>query len=191
MSELTFQLKRLVMEYRLKPVRVIVVKDLGKVVVDGVEYTLNKGIEIEVPQWLADVLEDMSIANSAERSLDIEDIARVHFSTLSARTAAELEPLPKDFYLEALRYIEKISQRAQKELNISLLEEQQKAIRYLLEIIDKRLSLILQGIRSPLSIAEISSKMTPEELLLVNTLREKLDEWRQFVSPKIDIPTRT
>lgn len=188
MNKIALQLKKLAIEYRLRPIRVMVVKDYGTITVDGVEYTLSKGAEIEVPRWLADVLEEMGVANPVERGLDIEDITRVHFSTLNARTPAELEPLPRDFYLEALRYIERLSARVKKEFDASLLEEQQKAMRYLLEIIDRRLTLILQSIRSPTSIAEISSKLSPEELVLLNSLRESLETWQKSLSPRLVSP---
>ncbi len=188
MDKIGLQLRKLAIEYRLRPIRVMVVKDYGRITIDGAEYTLNKGAEIEVPRWLADILEEMGVANPVERGLDIEDITRVHFSTLNARTPAELEPLPRDFYMEALRYIERLSVRIKREFNASLLEEQQKAVRYLLEIIDRRLTLILQSIRSPASIAEISSKLSPEELVLLNSLKESLEIWQKFLSPRLVSP---
>ncbi len=170
-------------EYMLKPVRVMVTRDYGELVIDGEAIQLQKGVEAELPYWLAKIFENKGVANTLESAITIEDIARVHFSVVSARTPADLEPLPRNFYLEALRYIKRLDEEIRRNFNAELLEEKQKAIQYLLEIIDKRLLLILQSMRSPTSLAEISSKLSEEEAILMEELRRILDLWKKKLSP--------
>jgi len=181
--ELLLRLKLIKYRFWTKQVRVMVVKDSRSLRVDGDEITLQKGVEIETPLWLAKILARNNIVNIIETSITIEDIARVHFSVVSARTPADLEPLPRNFYLEATRYIEQLEETIRKEFKAELLEEKQKAIQYLLEIIDKRLLLILQSMRSPTAIAEISSKLSEEEAILLNELKKDIELWRRNIVP--------
>ncbi len=171
-------------EYMLKPVRIMVVKDYGNVHIDGTEYPLHKGVELEVPLWLAELLVSQGVANVVETPLSIEDIARVHFTTVSARTPAELEPLPRNFYQEAKRFIKQLDEEIRREFNAALLEEKQKAIQYLLEIIDRRLTLIMQSIRSPTTVAEISSKLSQEESALLEEIRDDVEKWKRTLTPR-------
>lgn len=177
------RLRLVAFKHKLRNTRVMVLRQLGELVVDGERLSLEKGVEIEIPLWLATLFTEKEYTNMVEQPITIEDIARVHFSTVSARTPADLEPLPKGFYLEALRYIESLDRQIRREFNAMLLEERQKATQYLLEIIDKRLLLILQSMRSPTSLAEISSKLTEEESILLEELRDDIESWRKALAP--------
>jgi DNA replication factor GINS len=182
-SELAFRMKLIEYEYMLKRVRVMVVRDAGEIIVDNETIPLQKGVEIEIPLWLAQVLEKEGLVNPIEPPMSIEDIARVHFSVISARTPADLEPLPKNFYLETMRYIKMLDEQIRKEFRAELLEEKQKAVQYVLEIMDRRLLLILQSMRSPTSLAEISSKLSEEEAVLLEELRSDIETWRSRLMP--------
>lgn len=182
-SWLETALELLGLEYEAKPVRVLVLKDLGSMVIDGVEHVLPKGSEAELPRWAARVLEEAGLVERTETEITIEDMTRVHFSVMSARSPAELEQLPRDFYREALEYIMRLRERVRREFNVALLEEQQRAQQYLLEIIDRRLSLILQSVRSPTALAEISGKLAPEEATLLDEIRRDIDAWKKALSP--------
>lgn len=177
------KLRLVAFRHRLRSTRVMVLRELGEINIDGEKLSLEKGVEIEVPLWLATLLTEKGYVNIVEQPITIEDIARVHFSTVSAKTPADLEPLPKGFYLEALRYIESLDKQIRREFNAMLLEERQKATQYLLEIIDKRLLLILQSMRSPTSLAEISSKLTDEESILLEELRDDVEKWKKALAP--------
>ncbi|ALL01681.1 GINS complex protein [Pyrodictium delaneyi] len=183
-SKLELLLKISEMEYKLRPVRVMIVRDDKPLTLDGQRIELQKGIEIEVPYWLARALTHEGIAEVTESPINIEDIARVHFSVLSARTPAELEPLPQNFYQDVKEFIRSLEDRVRRELNPILLEEKQKALQYLLEIVDKRLLIMLQSLRSPTSMAEISSKLAPEESALLDTLYKTIELWRRHLLPR-------
>ncbi len=55
---------------------------------------------------------------------------------------------------------------------------------YLVDIVDKRLTMILQSLRSPTSIAELSSRLAPEETLLLTYFSQVLREWKNKILPK-------
>jgi DNA replication factor GINS len=180
--EIVLELARL--EYLLRPIRLAVTKDYGVLKVDGLTIELHKGIEIEVPYWLAKAIESLDVGKLTETPITLEDIARIHYTTLSARTPAELEPLPPYFYQEARDYLEALDERIRKELNPSLLEEKQKALQYLIEIVEKRLTMIIHSLRSPTSVAELYSKLTPEEQAILKSLQQLLETWRANILPQ-------
>ena len=132
------------LSYKLERVRVMVVKDYGSLEIDGVVYELRRGTEIELPRWIAEVLEEAGIVEVLETGLGLEDIARIHFSTHSVKSMRELERLPENFYIQAKEYLRELEARIRRELNTTLLEEKQKAELYLVEIINRRLGMILQ-----------------------------------------------
>ncbi len=181
--ELLLRLKLIAYRFSIRPIRVMILKDTKSLKIDGESYTLQKGIEAEIPLWAAKALEEYGVAGQVESNITIEDIARVHFAVVSARTPADLEPLPRSFYLEAIRYIKELDEKIRREFRAELLEEKQKAIQYLLEIVDKRLLLMLQSMRSPTTLAEISSKLSEEEIVLLQELRDDIEAWRRLVVP--------
>ena len=172
------------LSYKLERVRVMVVKDYGSLEIDGAVYELRRGTEIELPRWIAEVLEEAGIVEVLETGLSLEDIARIHFSTHSVKSMRELERLPENFYIQAKEYLRELEARIRRELNTTLLEEKQKAELYLVEIINRRLGMILQVLRSPASLAEIYEKFAEEEKLLADALRGLIEEWREKVFGK-------
>ncbi len=177
------RLEALRVRYELKPVRVMVVKEVGRIVVDGVEYELRKGTEIEIPRWLARVLAAKGLVELLESPLTLDDIARAHFMVTEAHSLADTPSLPEDFYLRALDYLEQLEEALRRSPEPQLLEEKSKAELYLEEIISRRLWTILQLLRSPAARAEVYEKLSPEEKVLHDTLHEEIEEWRRWVSP--------
>lgn len=173
------------LSYKLKPVRVMVVKDYGSLEIDGVMYELRRGTEVEIPRWIAEVLEEIGVVEILETGLSLEDIARIHFSTHSVKSMRELERLPENFYIQAKEYLKELETRIRRELNPMLLEEKQKAELYLVEIVNRRLNMIIQVLRSPASLAEIYEKFSEEEKLLADALRGLIEEWRKKVFGKL------
>ncbi|ABM80753.1 hypothetical protein [Hyperthermus butylicus] len=184
LHELDVRLRIAELEYLLRPVRVAITRDHGTVTIDGVHVELQKGIEVELPYWLSRAIEEEELGKLSETPMSLEDIARIHFTTLSTRTPADLEQLPQYFYQEAKEYIKLLDERVRRELNPALLEEKQKAQQYLLEIADKRLLIILQSLRSPTNIAELYSKLSPEEQTILQLLQKALERWRELVLPR-------
>jgi len=172
------------LSYKLKPVRVMVVKDYGSLEIDGATYELRRGTEVEIPRWIAEVLEEAGVVEVLETGLGLEDIARIHFSTHSVKSVRELERLPENFYMQAKEYLRELDARIRRELNPILLEEKQKAELYLVEIIGRRLSMIVQVLRSFASLVEVYERFSEEEKLLADVLRGLIEEWRKKVFGK-------
>ncbi len=179
--ELRLKLSRL--EYEVKPVRVMVVRDAGKMLIDGLELELRKGTEVEVPRWLARVLANKGVVELVESRIGLEDIARVHFSVYNARTPSETPELPTDFYWQVHDYIAELTERVRRELNPVLLDEKQKAVMFTAEIAGKRVTQILQVLRSTAAMVELSAKLSPEERALLDTMRELLEKWMKTIVP--------
>ncbi len=183
-STVELYLKAQNLYYEVKPTRVMVVKDFGRITVDGFTMELQKGTEIELPRWVARILSEDGIAEIVETGIGIEDIARIHFTVVSAKNPAELEPLPKDFYKQVIEYLDGLEKRIRAEFNPALLEEKQRILIYLAEILNKRLTLILTALRSPTAIAELSTKLSDEERILLEILHKVLETWRLNMTPK-------
>jgi len=164
-----------------KKVRVMVLKDLGNVRADGEVYELRKGTEVELPRWLARTLQQQGIVKILETPLTIDDIARVHFNVFNARSLRELEAVPEYFYLQVQEYLEELSRRIREEFNAALLDERRKAELYMLEIVSRRITALLQALRSPAAVAEISSKLSMEERVLADAMKSLLDDWLKTV----------
>jgi len=183
-SRLDIMLELVELEYMLRPVRTMIIRDADTIEIDGLKVELKKGVETELPYWLARQLASKDMAKLIETPISLEDIARLHFSVISAKTPSDLEPLPQYFYQEAKTVIQDLEERARKELNPALFEESQKMMQYLVDIIDKRLTMILQSLRSPTTIAELSSRLAPEEATLLSHLNTVLRKWKEKVLPR-------
>ncbi len=181
-EKLSLLLALLDKEYLAKPVRVAVVKDKGRIHVDGVELELRKGIELELPRWLAMVLSDKGIVQSLEQPITINDIARMHFSVVSAHTPAELDPIPQYFYKQVREYYHSLDKRIRESFDASLLEEKNKAATYIAGIVSKRVTLLLHILRSPSTLTEIYPRLAPEEKVLLDALKDILEKWKHEVS---------
>ncbi len=178
------QLARLA--YEASMVRVMVLRDEGLLSAGGRTYELRKGTEIELPRWLAQLLADRGVVEIIETPLTLEDIARIHFETMTVKTVGELEPLPRDFYQQVADYVKTLDTRVRREFNAVLLEEKQKAIMYAAEVAAKRLNMMLQVLRTPTAMGELYAKLTNEEQILMDILSTALDEWRKRMNKLIE-----
>ncbi len=183
MLELRRILEVLRARYETRPVRVMVVKDVGKIVVDGVEIELRKGTEVEIPRWMARVLAAEGYVELLESPLTLDDIARVHFMVTEARSLVDTPPLPEEFYHRVREYLERLEEELRRSPSTQILEEKEKAELYLDEIISRRLWTILQLLRATGARAEVYEKLSPEEKLLHDTLQRVIEEWLSTVSP--------
>ena len=169
--------------YELRPVRVMVVRDAGRIRVDGVEYELRKGTEVEIPRWMARVLAERGIVEPLESPMTLDDVARVHYMVTEAQSLADTPSLPEDFYLRARDYLESLRRELRRRPDPQLLDELGKAEVYLEEIVTKRLWTVLQLLRSPSARAEVYERLSSEEKALHDTLHEAIEEWRKRISP--------
>ncbi|AEM38241.1 hypothetical protein Pyrfu_0369 [Pyrolobus fumarii 1A] len=183
MPSLEAKLEALRIRYETRPVRVMVVKEVGKIVIDGVEIELRKGTEIEVPRWIAKVLEEKGIVEPLESPMSLDDIARVHFIVTEARSLADTPSLPEDFYFRAADYLRRLETELRRRPEPQLLEEKSKAELYFEEIVSRRLWTILQLLRSPGARAEVYEKLSPEEKTLHDDLLARIEEWKRRVAP--------
>ncbi len=183
MHELKRVLELLRARYELKPVRVMVVKDVGKLVIDGVELELRKGTEVEVPRWVARILASQGYVEILESPLTLDDIARVHFMVTETRSLVDTPSLPEDFYQRAREYFDRLEELLRRNPSAQLLEEKEKAELYFEEILSRRFWTILQLLRATGARAEVYERLSPEEKILHDTLQEVIEEWLASISP--------
>jgi DNA replication factor GINS len=180
--DLRLQLAEL--EYLTEAVRVIVLKNLPPVTIDGTTYDLRKGVELEMPRWLAEVLQAEGVVEKSGLEISLEDAARVHFSAMNMRSPSDLEPLPRHFYVSLKKQIERLDRAIRERPTISDIELRHKLVQYLSEIVERRLMMILYSIRSPAVLAELSSRLSPEEQFIQQLVYRSIEAWRERILPK-------
>ncbi len=164
-------------EYFEKPVRILVLRD-RRITLPSGALELRKGEEIDVPRRVALALVDEGVAEIRDQGLSLEELARIHFTETNTRSPLEIPRLPRDFYMQAREYLERLDERLSAKVDPEAYEERRKAERFIYEIVAHRLGLILrllQGGRKP---GEIADRLLPEEQALYEALQEVLNEWR-------------
>ncbi|MET1128077.1 MAG: hypothetical protein ABWW70_02020 [Thermoproteota archaeon] len=180
--DLRLQLAEL--EYLTEAVRVIVLRNLPPVTIDGTTYDLRKGVELEMPRWLAEILQAEGVVEKSGLEISLEDAARVHFSAMNMRSPSDLEPLPRHFYVSLKKQIERLDRAIRERPTISDIELRHKLVQFLSEIVERRLMMILYSIRSPAVLAELSSRLSPEEQLIQQLVYRSIEVWRERILPK-------
>jgi hypothetical protein len=157
--------------FLFSPVKVEVLSDLD----DGIlnKYGLKnvkKGDTIEVPLWVAETLEDLGLGKSVEEGFELELFRILNREKLQGQY--KLSPIKSDFYLKLRRYLIKLGKNASNEAF-------NKIHIYAQDLITLRLNKIISLAISASNIDQISSSMTPEELVLYREVRELVTLWKR------------
>lgn len=183
MGSVAERLKLLRYSYAANAVKVMVLRDAGSVRIGEDSLTLAKGTEVELPRWAAVRLSELGIAKFKEEPLTIEDVARVHYNEMNVRSPMQLGKLPEGFYQRARDYISQLERGLKETADPALFREKMRAEVMLKEIIEKRISMIMQLVMSSNAAVHVIERLTPEERVLYNELRTAVEEWKALVAP--------
>ncbi len=181
--EISYLIDGIELSYLLSPTKVTVLRSLGKVPF-AEEYSLTRGIEAEIPRWLAEVLEKMGFVEiSPDEKLRLENLARAKMverdmERRGLRAIAKLHPY---FYTMAKSLMRTLEHRAKESLDLSVLKELDMMKTSLYEILKLRLGKILDAALMGTLSHELLENMTLEERVLFKLIASIIKSWHRII----------
>lgn len=168
-EELRRALRCVEMEYKNSLEEVILLKDIQKLILpSGVFSNLKAGSSLRIYHWVAKKLFEKELAKPAEDLLDIKTILQLRWKEKS--NPAELQPLPRYFYLKV--------KRLTSESGLELLM-------HLKDIYSLRLAKIMSFAAKRIPVSMVRN-LTVEEEVFYEQLLELVNTWHEFVEVKGD-----
>ncbi len=182
MDKMTTRLTLLEKAYENTMTKVIALKSIDRMVLpDGTVITAQRGDKIEIPRWMARVLEDEKTVSILWDDVSIEDVIRIHYREMQRVSLKDIEQLPDNFYWLVRDYLANLDRRIRENPEPQLIEEKRRMHDYLNEIVDKRLQTIALSSLDEKMSSQISARLTPEEQVLLDELRNLIREWRSKI----------
>ncbi len=145
----------------LEKLHYIKVEPKKDISLDGMDIKLFKGVEAEVPRWLADKLEEKGFI--VKKKIDPKIISELYYKEKVSITPLEIPPYTYSLIREILKSSPKDS----------LIRRDSLAL------VNRRISKIMSYIRTSLTLRtnKTPKNLLLEELILYNALKIVLDEW--------------
>lgn len=158
---------------KLRPVKVAVLKDLGRVPVDGEITNIAKGQETELPRWLGEVLSKLNYVELRHQQLSIDDVSR-HLVGERRLSKSSLTKLRDDFYSQARELLAMAKSSltdVDSAIGIVRLESN------LRDLIRLRVSKIVGTALIGAKVEKFEDNLTLEEAVLFKLLSEMISLW--------------
>ena len=162
--------------YRMANVKVLVKKALQPAEMGT--YMLpeaSEGTVIEIPRWVANILKSMGAVEPQEDGIDDDLFRAVTRERVHANL--QLNPVREDFYLRVREYLRILKDKA--ETNSMSRQEYDRAMISAHDLITMRIGKILQLSALSSIPSDVFTKITPEERMLFEKVRELVSEWRR------------
>lgn len=166
--------------YDLMSVRTVVLKDLGKVPVDGDVVSISRGQEVELPRWLARALSELGVIEFRYSLLTPDDVSKYLISE-KGMSRSSLTRLKEGFYHEARELIGRVkasSVDADSAIAAIRLESN------LRDLIRLRVNKITNATVLGTKVEGFEENLTIEELLLYRLLNSLLSSWLNRLLPR-------
>ncbi|MEB3850965.1 MAG: DNA replication complex GINS family protein [Desulfurococcales archaeon] len=177
-GSLELRLRLIVMDYEMRPVRVLALKDIGPLPLPQGIVNIRRGDELEMPRWQARILSEEGAVEIRERALDIDTINMYHYREKRGQAANQLQGLPQDFYMAARDLIVKLNEMIRESPSTMLIRDREVLEKNLIDLAETRLSKIIR-----LAVSggeEFKERMTPEEGIVYDRLRGVVEAWRRY-----------
>ncbi len=166
-------LKEVEFEYMNAYCKVVLLKDVPRLEVPGaVMENLKQGNVLQLRRWVANKLVEAGIAKWAETTIDLNYLSQLLWKE---KNIAEIQELPKYFYMEVKSLIEETSKTNK--------EKADEIRRKLMDIISLRLLKLFSYAAKRVKLAT-SDRMTSEENILFELVMRLINEWVYHVCPK-------
>jgi hypothetical protein len=165
-------------EFENSKVKVVVVRDSHELDFgDRKIGPFKNGEEIEVSEWIAEILVDQSIAEFRDQDiLDLATLSKIHWKE-TIPTSRQLPHLNPNFYCELRRLIKRLSKDSK--IDATKLKNYEKAVSLSKDIINCRLRKIASLAASPGTAHDVIQGMAREEKTLYKTLSSILADWNK------------
>ncbi|MEM0361572.1 MAG: hypothetical protein QXH57_04405 [Sulfolobales archaeon] len=167
--------------YDLRNVKAVVLKDLGKVPIDGDVVTVSKGQEVELPRWLARTLSELGVVEFREPPITSDDIGKYLISEKSMGKTS-LTKLREDFYHEVKELLSRIKTSSIDADSAIAAIRLESNIRDLIRL---RINKIVNVTVLHARLERFEENLTLEELLLHRLLNDLLTSWLNQLSAKV------
>lgn len=167
------ELELLELAYELRPVRVAVLRSLGRV--PGADVPLERGVEALLPRWLARALERLGYVEVLSREPGPHDLSRLRFAHRNRDQPPALEDL---FFVAARRGLEDAERRAREGADYALASAVERARRDLYEVFRLRLAAVLRAVQLG-GVSAVAGRLALEERVLAQALARLVEEWRR------------
>jgi hypothetical protein len=133
---------------------------------------MKEGSSIDVPRWVAEILEEEGYVERSEESIEAELYRAVQREKLQG--ASQLSPIKGDFYLKLGRYLKMLKKKGPEDLHY------QKVLAASNSLLTMRLvkMVTLAGYTSQ---PEPHALLSPEELALFREIKNLVQAWRDYV----------
>jgi len=176
---LASKLKLLKLDYNVRRVRVIFLRDYPKLPTPSGLIDARRGDEVELPRWQARILKDQGYVDFREQQVDIDYVNRYHFKERKSSGASQLIGIPQDFYFKAGELVGKLNIVIRENPSHALLRDREITEKNIIDIAEARLSKILRLVYS--ESRDIVEKVTPEEFALFNYMLNAVEQWRSYI----------
>ncbi len=158
---------------KLRPVKVAVLRDLGRAPVDGDFINLSRGQEADLPRWLSGALLRLNYVELRQHALGIDDVSKYLMSE-KGLSKSSLTKLREDFYYQVRELLSRSrSSLVSVDSAIGVIRLESN-VRDLIRLrVNKIVSTALLGAK----IDKFEDSLTYEELLLFRLLNELINSW--------------
>jgi len=163
---------------RLQPVSVAVMRSFGRVPFVDVE--LIRGAEVEMPRWLAEILEARGLVEVRRDIRGSSDVNKIRFSEedLAKRSAAILSRVPLDFYISVERLLRDLGERVRKGSSPDDLRELEAISRSINRLLSIRVQkILLASILHTERSQDFEKNLSLEEKVLYRLVDDDVKYW--------------
>jgi len=164
-------------DYMEEEVRVEIIGKPPKVPLHEGFTELSRGAEYNVPRWLAKLLVEDNIARIRDEALTIEKLSSIAYNEESLVKKLQLIKIPRYFYMMVREELEKLNEKLRRTADISVLEDYKQIDDLYVTIGRIRVKKLLNFLLLPSVPSEVFDKMSEEEKIMFNILRETLLTW--------------
>ncbi len=166
-------------QYENATVTVIAAKTLDEFTIHESTYgPVEKGREIDVPRWVADVLTSTNMAQLKDPALSVPDLQKALWRETGEPVLQSLTP---NYYFQVRTAIDYLARQNKKAPNNVRLAAQTKMETLLRDLITNRLLKLMKLSLREERIRETKKKMTEEERWLFDRLVNLLRNWQKQV----------
>lgn len=137
----------------------------------------SEGTVLDLPRWVANILQSTGSVELQEDGIDAELFRAVTRERIHSNL--QLNPIREDFYLRLREYLHIIHQSAENDSNAR--QEYDRALISAHDLITMRIGKILQLSALSSIPSDLFTKITPEERMLFEKVRELVNEWRRIL----------
>lgn len=166
-------------QYENVPVTVISLKPIEEFTIHDSKYgPVDKGRELTVPQWVANVLTATNFARLREPEIKVSDLQKALWRETGESV---LQTLKSDYYHQVRSTIKQLAHQNKTSPNDIRISAQSKIEQLFRDVLDNRLLKLMKLSLREERIRETKKKMTQEERWLFDRLVTLLRNWQKQV----------